>query len=266
MPHFRILGRFCASAALVFAVTFSPAASSPARAKGQPDELTRKIEAKAEEAARHFAAKDFAKAVRAYVEAYQIAQRPSELLYNIAFIYDRKLKEREMATVYYKKYAAAADADPELVEKSIVRIGELRQLQKVGKPDQTPKNTDENPAQTSLKQKPDTASEDSQADGAIAALVTGGTMMLVAGGLYVGAVITHGDFQTASADKRADLADSGRALSLTGDVLMGIGAVTALVGIIVYATKPQKVETTKSVKVGGHMLRDGFGLTFSGSM
>ena len=89
--------------------------------------------------------------------------------------------------------------------------------------------------------------------------------MLVAGGLYVGAVVTHGDFQKASSADRVDLADTGRALSLSGDVLMGVGAVATLVGIIIYASAPKRTETS-NVNVGAMMIDDGVGIMLGGTL
>jgi len=245
-------------------------ATTPAYAGSTEDEITRRIEAKAEEASKHFAAKDFAKAVRAYTEAYQIAQRPSELLYNIAFIYDSKLQEYEMASVYYKKYAAASDADPALVEKAIRRMGELRNMKTKPpkKPDPDTKDPDTKVANVT-KPGPATSSSDTgdgQRLGGIAALVTGGVMMLAGGGLYVGAMTTNDSFQTAPGNERADLANSGRSMALAGDVLMGVGGVAALVGVILFATAPSASEGAGSVNVSATVLPQGAGLVIGGSL
>lgn len=255
---------FTSTTRILMAGLFLCVSATPSTAVTPEDDITAKIEAKAEEAARHFNAKDYAKAVRAYTEAYQIAQRPSELLYNIAFIYDEKLKEYEMAAIYYKKYAATIDGDPALVEKAINRMGELRKMAANPKVDPNPKVKPDPKTKVPLKgpvttPKPATSGLET---GGIAAMVTGGILMAAGAGLYVGAMLTNDEFQLAQTPTdRASLANDGRTFALAGDIAMGVGGAAALVGIILFAMAPGDAETSGAVKVGAHWLPEG-GATF----
>ncbi len=268
MSTYTTTGRFARAVYAGAAIFMLGLPTHPALANDD-DDITKQIESKAEEAAQHFAAKDFAKAVRAYVEAYQIAQRPSDILYNIAFIYDAKLKEYDMAAIYYKKYAAAADADPGLVEKAIRRMGELREMaNKRPEPKQPdgkkPTALDNTPA-TRPGSEVASGAGDRQRTGGIAALVTGGVVMLAAGGLYVAALLGNDDFKTAGANERVDLAESGQTYALAGDVLMGVGGAAALVGLILMATAPAAPQRSGELSVGASVLPGGAAVGVGGT-
>jgi hypothetical protein len=64
-------------------------------------------------------------AVGSYLKAYGLT-RNSAILFNVATIYDRSLHERALAAEYYRRYAQAPDATPELVQKATERIGALK--------------------------------------------------------------------------------------------------------------------------------------------
>jgi hypothetical protein len=91
-----------------------PAASSPATA-----------EQLAGEAYQQHTAGHYAEAIAKYLEAYEIS-KAGVILFNVATIYDRRLRERELAEDYYRRYLGAPDAEPELVKKANDRLTALK--------------------------------------------------------------------------------------------------------------------------------------------
>jgi len=67
----------------------------------------------------------FADAVSLYTKAFQTSGDP-RLLYNIASIYDRKLKDRVLAEDFYRHYITNPTNEPNLVKKATERLGELK--------------------------------------------------------------------------------------------------------------------------------------------
>ena len=82
------------------------------------------IEQLADRGLRLFQAGDFKGAVKAYREAYQF-EPVGALLYNIAFIYDKKLDDPLLALDYYRRFVNAPDADRDTRLAAYERIVEL---------------------------------------------------------------------------------------------------------------------------------------------
>jgi hypothetical protein len=68
---------------------------------------------------------DFAGAIGLYKKAYQTYAN-GVILFNIANIFDRKLKDKEQALEYYQRYLRSGDTEPGLVKRSIERIEIVR--------------------------------------------------------------------------------------------------------------------------------------------
>jgi hypothetical protein len=67
----------------------------------------------------------FAESIATYLKAYEIS-KASEILFNVATIYDRKLHERELAADYYRRYIRTPDPNPDLVKRATERLTTLK--------------------------------------------------------------------------------------------------------------------------------------------
>lgn len=67
----------------------------------------------------------YAESIATYLRAYELS-KASVILFNVATIYDRKLHERALASDYYRRYLAATDAEPGLVQKANERLETLK--------------------------------------------------------------------------------------------------------------------------------------------
>lgn len=110
---------------LVIAPGLALAKGKPAAPPEETDPRTAAVEDLASRAAERYAAGDFAQAIALTKKAYDITPMGA-LLYNVAIIYDKKLKERDLAIDYYRRFLAARDADPTLVEKANHRLEVLK--------------------------------------------------------------------------------------------------------------------------------------------
>lgn len=103
--------------------------AAPASARAEPGSARSSEAAEAErlgeEARVLFEEGRFAEAVGRYLKAWHVSGTAS-LLYNVAFIYDRKLGEKELALEYYRRYAKAPDADPDVLQRALARVDALK--------------------------------------------------------------------------------------------------------------------------------------------
>ncbi|HEX4354714.1 MAG TPA: hypothetical protein VHZ95_17410 [Polyangiales bacterium] len=72
--------------------------------------------------------KDYEGAVAVYLKALD-AVPSADILYNLARIYDSKLKKRARAIEFYQRYADDTGADPERLRTARARMVELRELE-----------------------------------------------------------------------------------------------------------------------------------------
>ena len=93
-----------------------------AQARAAPSEYADKI---ADQGYKAYEAGKFADAVSLYSKAFQTSGDP-RLLYNIASIYDRKLKDRVLAEDFYRRYLTNPNNEPNLVKKATERLAELK--------------------------------------------------------------------------------------------------------------------------------------------
>jgi hypothetical protein len=73
---------------------------------------------------------DYAQAVALYRSALAASPSP-DIIYNLARIYDTRLKDRESAIEYYEKYTQDPGADPERVRSSLQRLASLHELERL---------------------------------------------------------------------------------------------------------------------------------------
>ncbi|HEX2685191.1 MAG TPA: hypothetical protein VHN14_01170 [Kofleriaceae bacterium] len=101
-----------------------PAVPGTARAEPSPTDV-KLAEELAQQAFDAYTKGDFAPAVALYKKAYQTS--PSAvILFNIANIYDKKLKDKDQALDYYRRYLHSGETEPDLVKRASDRIDIIR--------------------------------------------------------------------------------------------------------------------------------------------
>lgn len=222
--------------ALALLVAARPAAHAETDA-----EVAARVEALAKEGRALYDDGDYAGAVKRYLEAYQLAPSAGAL-YNIAFVYDKKLGEIGLAINYYRRYVADPDAEPDAVARATRRIEELKALQ----------------AQRAAKPKPASSAQ------RVAGWVTlGAGGLLVAGGVTFGVLASDAESEfDASRDleEKRELRDQAETQALVSDVLLGTGLVAAAVGVVLVVTGDDD-DSSSSVQVGASFDRDAGGRT-----
>jgi len=174
-----------------------------------------RAEALADKARQLYADGDFAGAVAAYREAYEAAPAGA-LLYNIAYIYDRKLDLPDVAVEYYRRTVESLDVDSELMRRATLRLAELRAARMAPA---LPPPAEPGPSRREV--------------GGWVGVGAGSALFLT--GLTLGLVANerHDDFESSrDLDTKRDLRDEGRALAISGDVLMVVGLAGAIAGTV----------------------------------
>ena len=215
------------------------AAAARHRRTRQERALAKKVEALAASAREAFNEGDFAKAVAEYIKAYQL-QPEAPLVYNIAFIYDRKLGERTLAMTYYRHFVEDPDADPKLVEKSLSRLEELKAEQ----------DAEEARAREEAEQREEAKRREEERRRAAAArpvdrpmtttalagwVTLGAGVAVAAGGAGLWAVAAgdQHDFDAATAlTKKKSLRSSGQGAALGSDILLAVGGAAVGAGAL----------------------------------
>jgi tetratricopeptide (TPR) repeat protein len=77
-----------------------------------------------------YARKDYSAAVALYLKALDTAPA-ADMLYNLARIYDGKLKERQLAIEYYRRYARDPGAEPTRLRAVNERLSQLVELEAI---------------------------------------------------------------------------------------------------------------------------------------
>ncbi|MEC9073230.1 MAG: hypothetical protein VX938_12640, partial [Myxococcota bacterium] len=98
----------------------------PVRASEQAGDTTeRVVEVLAQEAKELVQASLYEEAISRYMQAYQL-QPAGPLLYNVAFIYDKKLGNGELAQEFYRRFLRSHDPDVGLVRRTLSRLRDLQ--------------------------------------------------------------------------------------------------------------------------------------------
>ena len=183
-------------------------------------------------------------AVSEMLKAYELAPEPG-LLYNIARIY-QKMGQRDLALHYLKQFVTQPGADPDRVQKALKHLEELNRatndLQVRPTPSVDPPDKVEGaspPAPVSPVATPSPQAPDATDHTLSWALMgSGGAVLIVGGvlgGLALSASATLEDPDASYAEKR-DAQDATRSLALGSDLSIGLGAATALVGLVLFFT------------------------------
>jgi tetratricopeptide (TPR) repeat protein len=89
-----------------------------------------RAEAFAADAFNAYTRKDYASAIALYQKALEAAPS-ADILYNLARIYDTKLKDRGLAIEYYRRYTLDTGADPNRLRAANARLSALRELEAI---------------------------------------------------------------------------------------------------------------------------------------
>lgn len=245
--------------ALLTASSHGPAFAADAPPR-EPTARAEWLSARAEEA---FSEGRFSDAIKLYLDAWE-AVPSAAILYNVAFIYDRRLQDPDLAIQYYDRAAASADADAGLVEKARARVAAIRAERGNKLP---PREPDPEP-------EPDSGPLPL---GPILLMGGGGALFLGGVGLGFVASSTEDEFQSATtvADKRS-LQSSGQTQALVADLLMVGGLLTAAGGFLWYLldspdskTGEQRVDVTnegRGLRVEPMFVPGGAGVSIGGSL
>lgn len=98
--------------------------SAPVLADDEVDPRSLQAERLAEEANATEAAGEHQRALDLYLRAQELAPAAA-ILFDVAFIYDRRLEKPLLAADFYRRSLAAADVSPELADRARARIAEL---------------------------------------------------------------------------------------------------------------------------------------------
>jgi tetratricopeptide (TPR) repeat protein len=122
---------------LACAVLIAATTAVPTAARAEPSSTEIKLaEELAQQAFEAYSKGDFVPAIALYKKAYQ--NSPSGvILFNIANIFDKKLKDKEQALEYYRRYLRSNDSEPELVKRASERIDIVRAEIDAGRQAQT---------------------------------------------------------------------------------------------------------------------------------
>lgn len=203
---------------LVLLVSASGALAFPSLADAAQPDPTGRAERLSSEANDAFAAGRFHDAIKLYLDAFDISKSP-ETLYNVAFIYERKLSEPELAIDYYQRVVTADGVDPALAAKAQKRMAALKDARPKEDPP-PPKKKDPEPAS-------------GPGAGPYVLLGTGGAVLATGFTFAIMATVTHADFDKAeTADDKRALQTRGQTQALVADIAMGVGAATILGGVI----------------------------------
>jgi tetratricopeptide (TPR) repeat protein len=176
----------------VFAVALSIAGAAPSPALADdpaPSSDVSRAESYAAEAFEAYSRKDYTEAVVLYLKALEAAPS-SDILYNLAKIYDTKLKDRELAMKFYRRYIADPGADPERVREANERLTELRALEVAASEKPAPVSPQTAPQHGSDRQPDERRLPPPEREGGISGVQAAGivTGLVGLGGLAVGTV------------------------------------------------------------------------------
>ncbi len=246
---------------MLLCFTLAPA---PAASQGPPGDTLSQVETLAAEARAAYSAGQFEAAIGYYMRAYRL-EPAGALLYNIAYVYDKKLNEPELAVAYYRRYVQSSDAEPDVVERAIQRIRVLKRRANVGVVDP---DTKPNP---NPRPDPRPGPSGGLSGQAIAGWVTVGVGVVGVVGAGTLSLLAKDDFEAELAAQQPDLAraddlrSTGRGQALVADILWGVGGVAVAAGLVVALTADES-DTRGSVNVGIGPVGDGAMITIGGSL
>ncbi len=242
-------------------------AAEPAPVDPAPVGRFKALSAQAEAA---FQARQYQSAVDAYLEAYGVLPN-SEVLYNVAYIYDYHLNRRSLAEDFYRRVIREPQSSKELIALSIKRLEELEALDRTVAPAIEP-----TPPVMPQPSPGDTGGVNDRlvrdtGPGAGPWVLVGIGGAAVIGGVAFGlaAQSTNEDFKAIDdlAQKRTFESD-GKAQALTSDLLWVGGGLLVVSGLIWYfaASGDEADPKVGTSLVQPFVMRDGAGVMVGGTL
>ncbi len=208
-----------------------PAPASPDDTPMTEAELTARIEQLAAEANELVANGEYEQSIARYLEAYRLAPAGA-LLYNLAYIYDKKLEDDDQAIEYYRLYLRADDAEPEIIARAIARIREL-QAQQDAKRAAAAHNAGSG---TGASLPPRRSGGSGMTGTQIAGWTTGGVgVAALVGGIVSGLIAqdTHNRYKVSrSLPQKKSQRDDGQTQALIADALIFTGSAAVITGLV----------------------------------
>ncbi|MGC6417341.1 MAG: tetratricopeptide repeat protein [Bradymonadia bacterium] len=198
-----------------------------------PDDVERvqRLGDEAEKAHRHGRFED---AVELYKDAYAISQSPPEILYNIGVIYEKELRDFDMAIAFFERFLDAPNVDAIVASKAQSRLRRLKEihrdipLQEVGR-------------------------EPTTSVGAWWLFGLGGLTTAV--GLTFGGVALHNSrvFEDSrNLDEKRDIKSLAETQALTADILIGTGA-SICIGSLIWLFVDGRSVHARREQSSGHL-------------
>lgn len=173
-----------------------------------------------------YKARDFKGAIESFKSAYKLERNPN-FAYNIAKIYE-KLKDWDNAITYYNEFLVLPDIKEKDRKFALEKTKELEELKELDA--QRKAKAEEKERDPVVKPAPEVDHTTSYV-----LLGTGGAL-LVTGAVF--GVLANGQqsaFDDATtSQQKIDARDTGKSYALIADVGMGLGVVTAGVGLVLY--------------------------------
>lgn len=247
---------------LAISLAFGPAHAQPAEGG---DETVQQVEALAERARGLYKEGEFGKAVAVYLEAYKL-QPNAAVLYNVAVIYDKKLKEADLAIDFYRRYIGSPDADPAAVQRATARLQTLKAEREAQREAELATLGNDEGQNDPPPPPPPAPRSSTQATAGWVLVGTG--LASLTGGAVVGYLASDtADQFSASTNlsEKQDLRDTAETRALVADVLLGVGAVAALTGALLVALDDGPAEGSARLMVGP-TLGGGVGVWWGGEL
>lgn len=226
----------------------------------------------------------YAESIATYLKAYEIS-KASDIIFNVATIYDRKLHERELAADYYRRYIRTPDPNPELVRRATER---LTGLKKEAEEEQAKKNAAAPPvaggpngaaaapaAPAGPTPEEREASVSASRTWHVAGIVTGavGLAGVTASMILGGLAKTANDKANADCSGGSTCAtqqgvnyahDAGTYATISTGAFAG-GLVVLAVGVVMFVEAPKPLPATGGIIVAPAIGQSGGGMTVAGA-
>lgn len=211
---------------------------APARAAASPS-VQEQVAELNEQAVEKFQAKEYDEAVALFEQAYELQPEPN-YLFNIGRIYEES-GNLHKAVEFYERFVKEPGVPLDARERGLERLRVLRAIiqETDRQPEPEPEEEPEAEPEPKTEPEPTPTTEPERAKppklriAGYALLGTGGAIA-AAGGVMAGLAFQRSQqleglhtFET-----RTDIADEGRTMALSADVLLGVGGAVAVAGLV----------------------------------
>jgi tetratricopeptide (TPR) repeat protein len=253
---------------VLFAALLATAAAAPSPAQAEESVVSQDVsraESYAAEAFEAYSRKDYEEAVVLYLKALEASPSP-DILYNLAKIYDTKLKDRDLAMKFYRRYIADPGADPDRVRSANARLAELRELEVAAADQPATAMKPPTSAKPTARERDQRRLPPPDERGGLTGLQVAGlaTGLVGVGGVAVGAVfglsaksdadVAHEDCEgnSCSTQRGVDAAEEASSKAMISTMAFAAGGVLTAVGtiLLVSASRAPAERDAASVKIG----------------